>query len=405
MMNGSLRQVQIKNYKSIGQAVVNLGRFTALVGPNGSGKSNFLGALAFVKDCLSGSIELAFKNLGGIGAVRRKSGGHPTHIGLRLIIDLPDSTVADYSFEIAARPHERFRVARERCSVSRLLQPEVSFEVEGGHFKREIPGIRPQVASDRLALYAASATEEFRPVYDFLTAMRLYSIVPTKLRDLQEPDSGESLKSDGSNAAAVLKRLRDNPQGKAHYERICRLLGSIVEGISKVDYQPVGQMETLLFRQDVGARHPWKLEALNMSDGTLRVLGLLLAVYQLNPASVIAIEEPESTVHPAAAEVVIGVLLDTSAERQILITTHSPDILDSKELRDDQIRIVTMQHGATVIAPLGEASRQAIREHLFTPGELLRSNELDQDYATAEQLGNQLRLFGSPAVAEEVPQP
>jgi predicted ATPase len=70
-----ITEVQIRNYKSIAQAVVKLNGFTALVGPNGSGKSNFVDALAFVQQCLADSIELAFKSRGGIGAVRRRSGG------------------------------------------------------------------------------------------------------------------------------------------------------------------------------------------------------------------------------------------------------------------------------------------------------------------------------------------
>jgi predicted ATP-binding protein involved in virulence len=97
-----LRRVQILNYKSISKATVDLGRLTILVGPNGAGKSNFLDALSFVRDCLSDSVEFAFKNRGGITAVRRRSGGHPTHIGLRLIVDLPNDQAADYSFQVAA---------------------------------------------------------------------------------------------------------------------------------------------------------------------------------------------------------------------------------------------------------------------------------------------------------------
>lgn len=395
-----VRQLQIKNYKSIGQAVVDLGRFTALVGANGAGKSNFVGSLAFVAECLSSTIEMAFQARGGIGAVRRRSGGHPYHIGFRLTLDLGEGVVADYSFEIAAKPKERFHISHERCHVSRPLGPDSKFEVKNGRFTQEIPGLRPQLTSRRLALYAASAIEEYRPIYDFLTSMRLYSIEPGRLRELQDPDVGDSLKSDGSNAAAVLKQLRD--RDPARYGRICRLLAKVVAGVESVDYKAVGQKETLLFKQDVGLRDPWQFDALNMSDGTLRVLGLLLAAYQTQPASVVAIEEPEATVHPAATEVLIEVLLDASRERQILITTHSPDILDSKELLDNQIRVVSKHRGQTLIAPIAAASRQAIREHLYTPGELLRSDELEPDRQTAEELARQLHLFGQPTPAGSI---
>jgi predicted ATP-binding protein involved in virulence len=88
------------------------------------------------------------------------------------------------------------------------------------------------------------------------------------------------------------------------------------------------------------------------------------------------------------------VLLDAAQERQVLITTHSPDVLDAKEISDEQIRVVTMAQGRTAIAPLAQASRQAIREHLYTPGELLRSNELNQDVQAAAEAAEQLDLFG-----------
>ncbi len=391
-----VQQVQIRNYKSIAQISVNLGSFTVFVGPNGSGKSNFIDALAFVQECLSESIEMAFKNRRGIAAVRRRSAGHPTHIGIRLILKLLDDLYADYSFEIAAKPREKFSVARERCVVQKVFGESHSFDVQDGKFTIEIPGIRPKVAPDRLALYAASATDEFRPVYDFLTSMRFYSIVPVRLRELQEPDAGDFLKRDGSNAAAVLKRLQEEAQGNGHYDRVCRLLSKVVDGIKKVEYRAIGQKETLQFKQDVGLEDLWTFDALNMSDGTLRVLGLLLAVYQPGPYSVVAAEEPEATVNPAVAEVVVEVLMDAANERQVLLTSHSPDILDYKELTDTQIRVVTMEHGRTLIAPVSQAGRDAIRERLYTPGELLRSGELAPDLKAAEEAAQQLSLFGAP---------
>ncbi|OFV99652.1 MAG: hypothetical protein A3H28_14625 [Acidobacteria bacterium RIFCSPLOWO2_02_FULL_61_28] len=389
-------RVYIRNYKSLAQVSVGLGPFCVFIGPNGSGKSNFIDALAFVHECLSGSVELAFKNRGGISAVRRRSAGHPTHIGIRLILDLGGNLSADYAFEIAAKPTEQFTIARERCVVERLMGERHVFEIERGQFKKGIPGIRPRVFPDRLALFAASATEEFRPVYDFLTSMRLYSIVPVTLRELQEPDPGEFLKPDGSNAAAVLKRIQDENQGGERYNRLCRLLSKVVQGVRNVEYRAVGQRETLQFKQDVGQEYPWIFEALNMSDGTLRALGLLLAVYQLGRPKVVMIEEPEATIHPAVTELIVQVLLDASHERQMLLTTHSPDILDYKDLTDTQIRVVTVDRNATFIAPVSWEGREAIRERLYTPGELFRSGELNPDVNEAKRAAAQMDLFGVP---------
>ncbi|MBU4233179.1 MAG: AAA family ATPase [Proteobacteria bacterium] len=389
-----IKQVRILNYKSIGQLSVNLEPFTVLVGPNGSGKSNFIDALSFVKDCLADSLESAFRKRGGLGAVRRRSAGHPTNIEIGIIMDLGNSLLASYSFKISAMFKKKFEVAFEHCKVQGLFKKEHEFKIEKGEFIKEIPGIRPKVSLDRLGLYAASATEEFRPVYDFLTSMRFYSIIPKELRNLQESGTEDHLTPDGSNAAAILRRLKSDNQLAWRYDRLCSLLAKVVRGIKKVEYHAVGQKETIQIKQEVGTKYPWTFDALNMSDGTLRILGLLLAVYQPGLHSVIAIEEPEATVHPAVTELIIEVLMDASNERQVLITTHSPDILDYKHLKDSEIKIVTIENYSTLIAPLSQSSREAIRQHLYTAGELLRSGELTPDIEKAKKESTkQLKLF------------
>lgn len=384
-MTPRIRQIQIQGFKSIDRVVVDLEPFTVLVGLNGVGKSNFLDALAFVRDCLSMPIELAHGKRGSISPAwdRKRS------CGIRLLIDLSHDLTADYSFEIAEQ-----KVARERCMLRSRGGQETQFEVLDGNFLHEIPGIRPQLEPNRLALFAASATEEFRPLYDFLASMRAYAIDPAAMFG-PLVDSGESLKENGENAAAVLKTLQEQtPEGHA---RIESLLGRAVEGIQRIQTHVYKEILFLDFQKDIGSDQPAHLSSFDMSDGTLRILGLLLAVYQLKRPTVLAFEEPEATIHPGAAEMVTQVLMDAAQDRQVLITTHSPDVLDSKDLKDDQIRVVTMEQGRTIIAPLAQSTRQAIREHLYTPGELLRIGELWQDVEAAKAASERLDLFPEPA--------
>jgi predicted ATPase len=391
-----IRQIQITHYKSIDRAVVDLEPFTALVGLNGTGKSNFLDVLAFVQDCLQSPLGHITLVHGGMGIFSRwlMNQVHP-RLGIRLLIDLPDDLSADYAFQIATSPGSRHRIYREKCSMSFRGRPCVSFEVSEGRFSQEIQGIRPQLSPDRLALSAVSAAEEFRPLFDFLTGMRFYSIQPGEMEWAPDSAPSDSLAQNGGNAAAVLKALQDNaPETHA---RIERLMAKAVSGIRGVVASDLGQRLFFDFSLDLGAPQPTMMPASSMSDGTLRILGLLLAVYQLKRPTVLAIEEPESTIHPAAAELITQVLADAARDRQVLITTHSPDILDSKEIRDDQIRVVTMEQGRTIIAPMSKASRQAVREHLYTPGELLRVDALGQDVEEAKRASESLEIFGSPA--------
>ena len=106
-----------------------------------------------------------------------------------------------------------------------------------------------------------------------------------------------------------------------------------------------------------------------MSDGTLRILGLLVALYQEPKPDTIALEEPELTVHPGAFQLITDSIEEVSQANQILVTTHSPEFLDY--FRPEQIVAVELQDGITKAGKLNESQLNAARERLFTLGELM----------------------------------
>lgn len=402
-----ITRVVLKNYKSIGACDVKPGSLTFLVGPNGSGKSNFLDSLRFVADSLRYSLDHALRDRGGINEVRRRSGGHPTHFGIRLEFRLKDS-FGFYAFNVGARSHGAWAVEREECQVVSAGsagngQPDHSyFRVEDGQLAGSSLKPAPAAIRDRLYLVGVSGSPEFRPLYDALSTMGFYSLNPDQIRDLQAPDPGDLLKRDGANLASVLSTLeRLDLQTK---QRVEEYLAQVVPGTVGVERKTIGPKETLEFKQEVkGAKHPWRFLAANMSDGTLRALGLLVALFQ-RPSQVgisrlVGIEEPELALHPAAAGVLTDSLRDASQRVQILVTSHSPDLLDDEEVGDDSILAVVAERGETKIAPLDAAGRSALRDHLYTAGELLRMDQLRPDPAQIPADPNQLNLFG--AVAEE----
>ena len=83
-----------------------LGPLNFLIEPNGVGKSNFLDALRFVTESLNASLDHALRERGGIGEVRRRSSGHPTHFGIRLEFLLPTGSSGYYAFRVGAVPEE-----------------------------------------------------------------------------------------------------------------------------------------------------------------------------------------------------------------------------------------------------------------------------------------------------------
>lgn len=385
-----LRKVTLRNYMSIGRCSVELGPLNFLVGQNGAGKSNFLDALHFVSSSLNTSVEHALRDRGGIDQVLSRLAsampGHPQSFSVSLEWCLPDFGHGSYQFCISGLTSRGFVIRQESCSI---IKPGEANErhyflvSEGQILKCSLPVV-PAAAPDRLFLVAVSGQPEFRPLYDALCRMGFYNFNPDVIRELQSPDVGEVLAGDGRNLASVLKRLEDD--GDAHkLSSITALLAKVIPGITSVSYKPQGKKETLEFRQMTeGSKDPWRFDAENMSDGTLRALGVLVALFQPSAdrarrVPLIGIEEPETALHPGAAAVLRTALLEASEEAQIIVTSHSPDLLDDKEIQPEMLLVVTSRAGTTAIGPMDEASRGAIKDHLFTAGELLRLNQIESE--------------------------
>ena len=391
-----IRKVTLRNYKSIAVCALELPELAFLIGPNGAGKSNFLDGFRFVSDSLKTSLDHALRDRGTIKEVRRRSGGHPNHFALRLDFNLPGGGDGHLSFRIGARRDGGFEVQSEECRVATALMQEHYYHVQSGKVVKSSLSLLPAALPDRLFLVAASGLPEFRPVFDALSRMEVYNLNPKEIQAMQKPDPGQLLRRDGSNIASVLQNL-----DAAHRGRVDEHLSRIVKGLAGAQTKILGSQETIEFRQAVkGQKHPWTFLASSMSDGTLRALGVLVAIFQnlrnesASP-NLIGLEEPEMALHPAASAVLLGALREASANSQILVTSHSPDLLDNEDIPPESIFAVDNLDGITRIGPIDPAGRQMLRDKLFTPGELLRQNQIAADPEALTDLRDerQLNLF------------
>jgi len=87
-----------------------------------------------------------------------------------------------------------------------------------------------------------------------------------------------------------------------------------------------------------------------------------------------AVEEPEATIHVAALQALMEVFQARTPYTQVLLTTHSAEILDSVPI--DDVYLVEAQDGFSRLGPVSEESMAVVQRALFSPGELLRSGEL-----------------------------
>jgi predicted ATPase len=377
-MEAVIRSLTLKRFRSFPSDRVEFDNPTFLVGRNGSGKSNFVNAFSFLAEAMSSPLQAVFDKRGGIAAVRNltfgSSGKHPK-LGMGVVLGPVNSTIKGgrYAFEVRALPNYGFEVVREQCLVRTSAGKRYWFDREK-KFVTNAQGLKPSLDPASLCLPVVGGDDRFAPVLRTLSSMRVYSIEPRRLREMQDPDSGTILRPDGSNAASVLQEI--GRLDKVQLERICELLATIVPNTKDVRSKKHGNKLSLEFTQEWGKNKRLKFEAFNMSDGTLRALGLLMAVYQHPAPTLLVIEEPEATIHPGALGAVLDLLRHASKTMQVVVTTHSPELLDASWIEDRHLRIVDWKEGASRVLPPSQAAREALKEHLMGAGELLRSNAL-----------------------------
>ena len=368
-----LRQLRISNYRSLGRDVtMSFGRISILIGPNGSGKSNALDALSFVRDAVLQGLPAAITHREGIDSIRRHSRGHPCNVGISLEVALKDGP-ASYAFEITGDRTEEYRVKSESASVNakderhRFRRVDKTWEGPGGY--------APRQDDEALELTALAGDARFKPLTDFLGRVCVYSIFPDVLRAPQTFDSASPMKRHGENWVSILRELLKKNDKKDLVSALRKLTGDIEDarvtsaaGFLIAEFKQLGP-------HDQNKSKKW-FAAGRQSDGTLRVAGLLTALLQKPTIPVVGIEEPELTVHPGALPMVYEYLVQASEVSQVIITTHSPIILDVADIRRDRIFVVERSNGQTAVKRVSDQQLAPVREKLLSLGDLYLSGDL-----------------------------
>ena len=116
--------------------------------------------------------------------------------------------------------------------------------------------------------------------------------------------------------------------------------------------------------------------AADLSDGTLRFLFLLAVLASPSPAPLIAIDEPETGLHPSMLPIVAEYAVDAAERVQVILTTHSPQFLDAFEDARPTTTVAKWVNGETVLRTLkGEKLGRWLKE--YSLGALYRSGELE----------------------------
>jgi predicted ATPase len=372
--------IRVSNYRSLGRDVrVSLDPLTVLVGPNGSGKSNVVDALRFIADCMEMGLSGAINDRNGIETCRRwnrSHGGHPYNVVFALDLALPLGP-AQYEFELTGSTVEEYAIKAETARIfSRDGVDEL--KVVDGVLQVAPAGIAPSVDSQTLVLPLVGGDRRFRPLFQALKSIAVYAIYPNTLRKPQKYSASRPMAKHGDNWVSILK-----DQSKETWKpQLVAALNKLTGDIDDIEITRAAGYLVARFHRTIekksGSRSAKWFEAYQESDGTLRVAGIITALLQQPPVPVVGIEEPELTVHPGAIGLVYDFLVQASETSQVIVTTHSPELLD--RVPASAIRVVSRSsERGTTVALLAESQREAVRHGLLTLGEVLRTEGFQQE--------------------------
>ncbi|THD81765.1 MAG: hypothetical protein E7812_02805 [Phenylobacterium sp.] len=381
----------ISRFKSVAEAHLDLNPVNLLVGRNANGKSNVVDALYFVHDCISEDLDTAIVKRHGIESIRQWSKTKPYYITIELHV-LNDEGRGRYKFVLSSG-RGTYRVAEEEGEFTgpdRFARDDDA-EPRTTTFKRTADGkVEMSTNPDNIGHHGTDfllgPTELFstslagphfsilnlalRPLVEDLRSFISYSIYPNTLREPRVVSREDRLLADGSNLPSILRLIGSHKRSK---DSLIESLRLIMPNLADVTTRSAGgyYVPVIQVKESSGEAHIFNMS--QVSDGTLRVLGLLAAFYQPNAPGIIALEEPEQMIHPG----VLPILADAAKEfvtdigdpyRQVFITTHSPSLLD---LFDPESIIWTKQHdGITKCGPITARQLGIIKKQLFTAGEL-----------------------------------
>lgn len=330
-----IHSIEVQGFRSLQSVKIPMGPLTVLVGPNGSGKSNVLNVLRFLVATIRFDLATAIDDFGGWDRLARRDGKtERVRIVIEAIVTANSHQDArdKYTLTIASggsRRSEEFTFKRKSGPGRRITVNGTTINI--GTTRTNSRGRDLHVADEQTTglstlprLAADAGGEGIDDFADFLSTMR---VLEPDVAAARQPSRlyRAPLVEDASNLADALLTLRESePQAFADVERDLR---RCLPGLDRLVFstQPGTRSVVVQLREHglVG-----DVDLTEASFGTVRLLALLAALHDPNPAHLTAIEEIDHGLHPYALDVIVDALRSASARSQILVATHSPTLVN-----------------------------------------------------------------------------
>ncbi|RCW57365.1 MULTISPECIES: AAA family ATPase [Halanaerobium] len=379
-----IKKIKVSNFKSFKELEVNLKQFNVFVGANAAGKSSFIQIFDFIRDIIRSGLSNAISMQGGVEYLRNINIGDQEPLKVEIIFDRPniqkiekenndnllcrEAYESKYQFKIDFNGEdyivkedqltlkfkyheiekknqiaEKTRRQKEMGEVILTLLKEdnnLDIKIDKDTLKTDqikinkdniLPSFVEEISlSDKeLILETPFAFIIERSLKEILGGISIYNINPL-LSKKATPITGKAeLEEDGENLAIVLKNIIENPEKARKFSNIVK---DILPFVKNIDIEKFAD-KSLLFKLKEEYSQKDYIPASILSDGTISTIALIIALY-FEEKKIAIIEEPERNIHPHLISKLVDMFIDASKHKQILITTHNPELIKYIDLQD-----------------------------------------------------------------------
>jgi len=429
-----IKKLEVDGYRLLDGFEADLGGLTVVIGANGAGKSTLLDCLQLISQCAAQPVNAALRSHGGLFSLL-SAGKQIQKLTWRVTFDrsaesairavLPERSGVAIVYEVqlekradggaapiyevlrygkAFRDHEqpfKFLESRggrrmifddEQKQLTQLpLFPDLIATGElGGDMgsldAESLQGLANAAPEGPSLLLAEARFFEKYPVPSWVRLLfTLFAMYPGFRIDMAAPARRPSqvspstiLGPQGDNLAAVLHEIFTRHDFREAAEEVRGFLKSAYPWVEDVSAETTwsGPGTVTVRIHEAGMQRP--MELWDVSDGMLRFLCLQAALLNPSPTPFVAIDEPEVGLHPRLLPIVADIIKTGSERTQVLVTTHSPELLQCFDL--EQIAVMTRED--TRIGWYRPRTRESLRTMLEavegdTLADLHRSGELE----------------------------
>ena len=343
----NIELLRVKNYRALRDIELKqLKPLTVFLGANGSGKSTLFDVFAFLSECFTVGLDSAWNKRGGLKELRTRGCDGPIEFELKYREE-PKSPIITYHLSIDEGIKDPFVDTEwlqwrpsSRGKHIRFLDFHrgVGSVIAGETPNKENEPINEQL-DDPSALAANMLGQLARhprvgALRRFITDWHLSYLSTDATRQATSDGPQKRLSATGDNLPNVIQYLQERYPERL--EKIISVLSDRIPRLEKIDTELMMEGRRLLQIKDAPFEQP--ILAKFASDGTLKLLSYLTLFHDPQPPQLIGIEEPENYLHPRLLTGLVGECLEVSAMSQLMITTHSPRLVN--ELSAEEVWVL-----------------------------------------------------------------